>query len=327
MVEKILFVAALCFTNTPKCLTGISNTQLSNLVLNTDLLDSGFLTDFEYSGYTQCYSENTTCSAMFQFDVYQIHYYMVTNNLTYYQPLYNVLGSQYCYYMEEDNALQYFNHILFYLDSDNNLHIGCNVSNLIESYYYNNEWNYLEDFSGYTNFDLSVYNYDFDEFISLNLWSVTEGYFSSISYDSKQWLITECENHNIYNSVSASHDLMCKVYFNNLHLKTSFTNIVSDSKYWRFDYSDLINGGVVVSYNGYSNGYDDGYNSGYYEGYQSGIESTSNPFVALFNSIFNLPINYFNNLANFNVFGMNLNSLFTGIITLLFVIWIIKKVF
>lgn len=78
---------------------------------------------------------------------------------------------------------------------------------------------------------------------------------------------------------------------------------------------------------GYENGKNDGYDSGYNQGVKDGESKdfATNGFKTLIGSIFNFPINMIRSVFNFDFMGINIASLITFIISIVIVIFIVKK--
>lgn len=82
--------------------------------------------------------------------------------------------------------------------------------------------------------------------------------------------------------------------------------------------------------NAYQLGYDVGYDAAYEYAYNLGLELGSkenfgnNYFKQLFNLILNAPYNIFNGMLNFEIFGINLFSLFSFIFTTALIIFIVQ---
>lgn len=78
---------------------------------------------------------------------------------------------------------------------------------------------------------------------------------------------------------------------------------------------------------GYSNGYNSGeligYNNGYLEGIENGGKYT---FFNLISAVIDAPIQAFMGLFNFELLGINLAGFFTGLLTLAFIITIVRLV-
>lgn len=97
-------------------------------------------------------------------------------------------------------------------------------------------------------------------------------------------------------------------------------------------YNDAEGSAYDVGYNagvdaGYSQGYDVGVNDGYHNGYGVGVnDSNQYTFYNLFGAVLDAPVKVFSDLFNFELLGVNLLGLITGLFTLAVVIVIIKKV-
>lgn len=91
---------------------------------------------------------------------------------------------------------------------------------------------------------------------------------------------------------------------------------------------------------GYNAGYNDGYNSGilegtasgkqsgYIQGYNAGYNvgsSGNNPLYGMVVAVVDAPINIFKDIFNFDILGINIAGVVFGIISLLIIIWLIKK--
>ena len=107
----------------------------------------------------------------------------------------------------------------------------------------------------------------------------------------------------------------------------------------RLDYIDIglafSNDYVHIYDLAYRDGRDDGYSSGYTEGsvvgynngYNNGLnDSNQYTFYNLFGAVLDAPVKVFSDLFNFELLGVNLLGLITGLFTLAVVIVIIKKV-
>lgn len=76
--------------------------------------------------------------------------------------------------------------------------------------------------------------------------------------------------------------------------------------------------------NAYNNGYSNGYNTGYNSGYATGI-SENNKALPLFMAIADTPIIMLRSLFSFDFFGISFYSILLGVITILIVVWLIRK--
>lgn len=83
---------------------------------------------------------------------------------------------------------------------------------------------------------------------------------------------------------------------------------------------------------GLNAGYNSGYNTGFQKGYLNGLHDTSHSETAttIFNGIFTvamLPVNVFLGFMNFEVFGINISGLVSGLITVALVFIILRFIF
>lgn len=101
-------------------------------------------------------------------------------------------------------------------------------------------------------------------------------------------------------------------------------------------YSEGYTSGENIGYtNGYSTGENDGYSSGYKagetigynNGYSVGLENGGKyTFFSLISAVIDAPIQAFMGLFNFELLGINLAGFFTGLLTLAFIITIVRLV-
>ena len=120
----------------------------------------------------------------------------------------------------------------------------------------------------------------------------------------------------------------------NYYIDDSLTYVKSNSLVLYYDNLYYALNKTYFNDNNYQIGYDEGYNYGYDEGYNLGLELGAkenfgnNYFKQLFNLILNAPYNIYNGLLNFEIFGINLFTLFSFIFTtglILFIIQLFKK--
>lgn len=101
-------------------------------------------------------------------------------------------------------------------------------------------------------------------------------------------------------------------------------------------YDDGYSNGQSVGYDngydvgldvGYDDGYSVGHDVGFSEGYNNALSTHDFSFTNLFYAIGDTPILYLRRLFGFELFGMNVMSIFMSLFTFIIVIHIIKKVF
>ncbi len=111
-----------------------------------------------------------------------------------------------------------------------------------------------------------------------------------------------------------------------------------NSTYYVTDRNDKANNSYQYGYDkGYESGfnkgkldnslYEDGYKNGYAIGYDKGvIEADNNPysFTKLFSAVLDVPVRVFTSLFDFNVLGVNLSSFFFSLLSVCFVLVVIK---
>ena len=107
-------------------------------------------------------------------------------------------------------------------------------------------------------------------------------------------------------------------------------NIYTENENYQFGYSAGYGDGYYTGNSeGLDAGYKDGYKNGELVGYQSGFndgvnDSNQYTFMSLFGAVLDAPVSVFTSLFNFNILGINLFSLITGLFTLCVIIVIIK---
>lgn len=101
------------------------------------------------------------------------------------------------------------------------------------------------------------------------------------------------------------------------------------------DSSDIYEQGRLTGYSeGLSDGEEIGFNDGYYKGKEvgfaqgknEGLAATDYSFSDLFGSVVDAPVTVLSDLFNFNILGINLWSLFTGLFTLCVLIFILRLI-
>lgn len=93
-------------------------------------------------------------------------------------------------------------------------------------------------------------------------------------------------------------------------------------------YSQGYNDGLSANQdNVYKNGYNAGYNVGYNNGYSAGANAAGEyTFFGLVSAVIDAPIQAFMGLFNFELLGVNLAGFFTGLLTVAFIITIVRLI-
>lgn len=104
------------------------------------------------------------------------------------------------------------------------------------------------------------------------------------------------------------------------------TNSLSDSQTFRSGYESGYNSGYAEGENvGNSSGQQVGYNQGYQVGYSDGVNATNTySFFNLISAVIDAPVQAFIGLFNFELLGVNLAGFFTGLLTLAFIVTVVK---
>lgn len=111
-------------------------------------------------------------------------------------------------------------------------------------------------------------------------------------------------------------------------LSLGFDISMFDTGYNR-GFNEGLTAGKEQGYNngfetGKEQGYNNGYNSGYSKGYTEGSGS-DNTFVGMIFAIADIPIHIISSIFGFELFGINLFVALCSILSLLMVIWVIRK--
>ena len=101
---------------------------------------------------------------------------------------------------------------------------------------------------------------------------------------------------------------------------------LGDNSAYQQGYNDGYNTGVG---DGNSNGYNDGYSAGetvgYGNGYNAGLEQSNKySFNSLIGAVIDAPVSAFTSLLNFELLGVNILGLITGLLSLAVIVLIIK---
>lgn len=104
------------------------------------------------------------------------------------------------------------------------------------------------------------------------------------------------------------------------------TGSMTDNEFYNSGYSAGYSAGKLDgSSSGYNQGYDAGETIGYQNGYNDGVEHGGNyTFLGLIGAVIDAPINAFTSLLNFDVLGVNILSLITGLLSIAIIVFIVK---
>ena len=181
-------------------------------------------------------------------------------------------------------------------------------------------------FDNLTTFCLGNYN---DGYYGNRIYNYSQGYYNYLRYEfTDNWSfmigIPSCPSNvnsmTDYNYFSDSFLDFRRYYFlDNADL--------SDNSYYQQGVADGNSVGYQSGYDyGYEKGILDGKTIGYGQGLEEGVQVSGYSFLDLFGSVLDAPVKVILNLLNFEIFGFNMWNLFTGLITLAFVIFVIKLV-
>ena len=115
----------------------------------------------------------------------------------------------------------------------------------------------------------------------------------------------------------ANYDFKSSTYYNsNLGILGYISNTYITASSFNFN---------EYYYNGYNDGEKIGYDYGYNDGYANGVASNTNSFDQLMFAVADVPVKIISSILNFNVLGVNLLAFFTGIITLVLFVHLLRK--
>lgn len=224
----------------------------------------------------------------------------------------------------EDNQISSIFSSLYYLDSDVDFDISGVLNFGLYSYFGNDvytfNFNTTNDVITYHLFDLKV----------LEIFNNTDGQYSntdSIQANYNYGYNTGYDEGNTKGYTNGYDTAKAEIVNNDYQGKTY-------SQIYDLAYNRGLNNGSVT---GYQNGVNDTiqtnyhnmdyntiYNNGKSEGYTQGINSNYS-LVNEVKDLVNLPFTFANNALNFDILGLNMYDLFTSCITLLLLIWVIKR--
>lgn len=147
------------------------------------------------------------------------------------------------------------------------------------------------------------------------------------------WIeFTDTEGNSICLVIPFSSSYTIYEYGSQLSNTTKYYRDISEEDTYNLGYSAGFGEGEIAGREqGYTTGYNAGFvngeNTGYGTGYNAGIENASNyTFLGMIGAVIDAPIKAFRGLFNFNILGVNLVSLITGLFTLCVIVCIVKLV-
>lgn len=105
-----------------------------------------------------------------------------------------------------------------------------------------------------------------------------------------------------------------------------FTTSFDDNDFYELGKHDGLEEGYQNGLNaGYDNGYSVGSSVGYQDGFIAGLDSSNKySFNSLIGAVIDAPVSAFTSLLNFELFGVNILGLITGLLSLAVIVLIIK---
>lgn len=160
---------------------------------------------------------------------------------------------------------------------------------------------------------------------------ISEGDYSPLLNNSYNWI-------RFYDSLGNSVTFFIMFYCTNdmallpvsYRHETVYYNELTNNQIYTEGYNAGYGVGSTEGYdtgynNGYGEGFDNGENTGYGNGYIAGLETADNTtFLSLIGATIDAPIKAFRGLFNFELLGVNMISLITGLFTLCVIVAIVK---
>lgn len=197
-----------------------------------------------------------------------------------------------------------------YADNIGGVGVYTNRANVLQGRLYFNEVIFMDTFNITTDlshFDESYISYQFYYLGNLQL---------EINYlDSENTPTTYIDDFVQFDSIVFTSSFDYDDYSN--HKISSIVPFASYQLGYQNGYAD---GNYIGKQDGYDEGYDVGYNEGFEDGYSS--ENTMSSLVV---EVANTPLNIFKSIFNVDIMGFNLVNVCFGLISILLVVFIIKK--
>lgn len=253
----------------------------------------------------------------------------IFNYVTYSDDLYGTL------YVDDDNSYYHSTGFPFYNDSLVNIknvalysyyHTTTGVDRIDDIYFNETIFNiWIQcNFTCYVQYTITCFDWDTEKVQSstrtLSLTGVQTG----------------------FNSSSATHNLTC-LSMNNM-IYDQFNNDLWISEQYRSGYYSGLDLSNIEKFSmsiriytdnnqldydhGYTDGYNNGQNTGYNQGYTAGFNagsSSNSRLLNLFSSIADTPVLMIRSMFSFELFGISMYTAVLSLITLLFILFIVKR--
>lgn len=189
----------------------------------------------------------------------------------------------------------------------------------VNSYYNNQSLGFFDYIYSSSNFNANVYKIEM--FVS-----ETNEFYPNGRSGFSFWNIKYYDVNNEYfvHSFLTTTDYM----FNSRTYYIQNPDTFTDNQFYKEGYSAGESAGYSAGETaGYSSGYKAGETIGYNNGYSAGVELGGEyTFFSLISAVIDAPIQAFMGLFNFELLGINLAGFFTGLLTLAFIITIVRLV-
>lgn len=170
------------------------------------------------------------------------------------------------------------------------------------------------------------------DIVSFRIYSETVGDFFStyVIYTSSSGASLSIEFYSGLNGFNINLIPGCPIYYSD---RTYFlVKDLTDNEYYNQGYANGSSAGYSSGYAegeaaGYRDGYGVGNGVGYNNGYSDGVEAGGNyTFFSLISAVIDAPVQAFMGLFNFELLGVNLAGFFTGLLTLAFIVTVVRLI-
>ena len=171
-------------------------------------------------------------------------------------------------------------------------------------------------------------------YFTFSNWNLTSDIYVNFygSIDSNNYIKYRLQDfiENVFKADSSFMFEVVEVVLAPINLTSNSSITFSNQEYYEGFYQGYdqgLNNGNTIGYDkGYEAGKTEGYNNGYNVGYVDGSDAGNVIGDALF-SISDIPFSILSSFLGFEIFGVNVLTIFTGLLTIGLVIWILKKFF